>query len=187
MKTARLWQDLGPLAVFFAAYKFAGIFWATGLFMAATVLALGLGWLNERRFRIMPLITLVLVLFFGGLTLFFRASTFIKMKPTAIYLLFAAALGGGALFGRYYLKALLDGAFVLPDAVWRTLTWRWAGFFVALAGLNELVWRNVAEATWVNFKVFGLMPLVFGFAMLNMPLILKHAQEETPKDAPSES
>lgn len=178
MKTERLVQDMGPLVAFFLTYKFAGIFWATGVLMGATAAALAWGWLSTRRVRIMPLITLGLVLVFGALTLYFRDSTFIKMKPTAIYLLFAAALGGGALFGQYYLKMVFDGAFDLPDALWRTLTWRWTGFFIALAGLNELVWRNFAESTWVNFKVFGLLPLVFGFALLNMPLMLKTMHED---------
>ncbi len=182
MKSTKLLQDLGPLAVFFLAYKLAGIFWATGLFMAATVLALAWGWLGERRLRLMPVITLVLVLFFGTLTLYFRDSTFIKMKPTAIYLLFAAALGGGAAFGQYYLKMVFDGAFEMPDRAWRTLSWRWTGFFVVLAGLNELVWRTMSESAWVNFKVFGLMPLVFGFALLNMPLVLKYMRNEAGKN-----
>ncbi len=178
MKSHRLLEDLGPLAVFFLAYKFAGIFWATGLFMAATALALLWSWLRDKRVRVMPVITLALVLVFGSLTLYFRDSTFIKMKPTAIYLLFAAALGSGAIFGQYYLKMLFDGAFDLPDAAWRTLTWRWAAFFAALAALNELVWRTMSESAWVNFKVFGLMPLVFGFALLNMPLMLRHMRED---------
>ncbi len=183
MKNNRLLLDMGPLVIFFAAYKFAGIFWATGLFMGATVLALGLGWFSEKRLRIMPVITLVLVLFFGGLTLYFKDSTFIKMKPTAIYLLFALALGGGAAFGQYYLKVVFDGAFHMPDAVWRVLTWRWAGFFVALAILNEVIWRNFSESAWVNFKVFGLLPLTFGFAFANMPLMLKYIHEEKSEDA----
>ncbi|MDQ7020192.1 MAG: septation protein A [Robiginitomaculum sp.] len=179
MKNNRLLLDMGPLVIFFAAYKFAGIFWATGLFMVAMVLALGFSWLSEKRLRIMPVITLVLVLFFGSMTLYFQNSTFIKMKPTAIYLLFAMALGGGAAFGQYYLKVVFDGAFEMPDAVWRTLSWRWAAFFVALAVLNELIWRNFSENIWVDFKVFGLLPLTLVFAFANMPLMMKHMRDES--------
>jgi intracellular septation protein len=182
MKNNRLLLDMGPLVIFFAAYKFAGIFWATGLFMGATVLALGYSWLSEKRLRTMPVITLILVMFFGGLTLYFQNSTFIKMKPTAIYLLFAMALGGGAVFGQYYLKVVFDGAFEMPDAVWRVLSWRWAGFFIALAVLNEAIWRNFSESTWVNFKVFGLLPLTFGFAFANMPLMLKYMRDDKEKE-----
>ncbi len=182
MKANRFLLDIGPLIIFFAAFKFAGILWATGLFMGAMVLALGFSWLTEKRLRIMPVITLVLVLFFGGLTLYFKDSTFIKMKPTAIYLLFAMALGGGAAFGQYYLKVVFDGAFEMPDSVWRILSWRWTGFFLALAVLNEAIWRNFSESTWVNFKVFGLLPLTFGFAFANMPLMLKYMREDEAKE-----
>ena len=178
MKPNRLLLDIGPLVIFFVTYKLAGIFWATGLFMGATLLALGLGWLSEKRLRVMPVITLVLVLFFGGLTLYFKDSTFIKMKPTAIYLLFAMALGGGTLFRQYYLKVVFDSAFHLPDQIWQILSWRWTGFFVALAMLNELIWRNFSESIWVNFKVFGLLPLTLVFAFANMPLMLKHMRED---------
>jgi intracellular septation protein len=178
MKNNRLLLDMGPLILFFVTYKFAGIFWATGVLMLGVSAALLVGWINEKRFRVMPVITLVLVLFFGGLTLYFQNSTFIKMKPTAIYLLFALALGGGAVFGQYYLKVVFDGAFHMPDAVWRTLSWRWAGFFIALAGLNEAIWRNFSESVWVNFKVFGLLPLTLVFAFANMPLMMKYMRED---------
>jgi intracellular septation protein len=181
MKNNRLLLDIGPLVLFFVTYKFADIFWATGVLMLGVSAALLVGWINEKRFRVMPVITLVLVLFFGGLTLYFRDSTFIKMKPTAIYLLFALALGGGAAFGQYYLKVVFDGAFEMPDAVWRTLSWRWTGFFVSLAVLNELIWRNFSESIWVNFKVFGLLPLTLGFAIANMPLMIKFMHEDEAK------
>ncbi len=186
MKSNRLWFDLGPLIIFFVTYKVAGILWATGIFMVATIAALSLSYMAEKRLRIMPVITLVLVMFFGGLTLYFKDSTFIKMKPTAIYLLFASALGGGALFRQYYLKVVFDGAFDMPDAIWRTLTWRWAAFFVALALLNEAIWRNFSESTWVSFKVFGFLPLTFGFALANMPLMLKYMRQDEPKDQKGE-
>ncbi len=174
MKSSRLLFDLGPLIIFFVAYKFAGIFWATGIFMVAASLALLLGWLAEKRLRVMPLVTLVLVLVLGGLTLYLGDSTFIKMKPTVVYLVFAVILGGGIIFDQYYLKFVFDGAFHLPDQAWRVLTWRWVAFFSALAVVNEIVWRNFSESMWVNFKVFGILPLVFGFALANTPFMLKY-------------
>ncbi len=182
MKNNRLLLDMGPLVVFFVAYKFAGIFWATGVLMLGVSAALVIGWLSEKRLRIMPVITLVLVLFFGGLTLYFQNSTFIKMKPTAIYLLFAMALGGGAFFNQYYLKVVFDGAFQMPDAVWRVLSWRWTGFFVFLAIVNELIWRNFSESVWVNFKVFGLLPLTLGFTVVNIPLMLNYMADDEKKE-----
>lgn len=178
MKNNRLWLDLGPLIIFFITYKFAGILWATGVLMVATAITLSLSFMAEKRLRVMPVITLVLVIFFGGLTLYFKDSTFIKMKPTAIYILFALALGSGAVFGQYFLKVVFDGAFDLPDTIWRTLTWRWAGFFVALAVLNEVIWRNFSENIWVSFKVFGFLPLTIVFALANMPLMLKYMRKD---------
>lgn len=170
----RLALDLGPLLVFFAAYEFFGIFVATGCFMVAVLAALAFGLVRERRFAPMPLFTAVLVLVFGGLTLYLRNDIFIKMKPTVLYTLFGALLLGGLAFNQLLIKYVFAQAFDLSDTGWRTLTWRWGIFFLALAALNEFVWRNFSTAGWVYFKVWAVIPLIFLFAVAQTPLILKH-------------
>lgn len=170
----RLALDLGPLMIFFAAYEVFGIFAATGCFMVAVLAALGLGYVREHRLAPMPLFTAILVLIFGGLTLYLRNDAFIKMKPTVLYALFGLLLAGGLAFNQLLIKHVFAQAFRLTDAGWRSLTWRWAIFFFALAALNEIVWRNFSTATWVYFKVWFVVPLIFVFALAQTPLILKH-------------
>lgn len=181
MPLARLLSDLGPLILFFVAYKFAGIFVATATFMVTTVLSLGLIWWREKKIAVMPLFTAVLVLIFGSLTLIFKDATFIKMKPTILYAFFGIFLLGGLKFERHFLRMVFAQAFELDDAGWRALTWRWGLFFLTLAGLNEAVWRNTSTAAWVDFKVFAIMPLIFVFAIAQTPLVLRH---QVVKDAP---
>lgn len=171
---ARLALDLGPLLMFFAAYQLAGIFAATGAFMVASLIALGVGYAIERRISPVPLFTAILVLIFGGLTLYLKNGTFIKMKPTVLYAFFGLTLLGGLSFGRLFIKYVFETAFQLTDVGWRKLTYRWGFFFLALAVLNEVVWRDMSEATWVKFKVFGIIPLIMLFALAQMPLVLKH-------------
>jgi intracellular septation protein len=170
----RLALDLGPLLVFFAAYQMAGIFGATGAFMIASLISLGVGYAIERRISPVPLFTAILVLIFGGLTLYLKNGTFIKMKPTVLYAFFGLTLLGGLAFGRLFIKYVFETAFQLNEIGWRKLTWRWGIFFLALAVLNEVIWRSMAEATWVKFKVFGIIPLIMVFALAQMPLVLKH-------------
>jgi intracellular septation protein len=170
----RLALDLGPLLVFFAAFRFFGIFTATGCFMAGVLLALCIGYFRERRISPMPLITAVLVLVFGALTLYLRNDIFIKMKPTALYTLFSLLLVGGLVCNRLFIRYVFSQAFELDDTGWRVLTWRWAAFFLSLAILNELVWRNFATSTWVSFKVWAIIPLIFLFALAQTPLIFRH-------------
>src|SRR4029079_18901275 len=122
----------------------------------------------------MALVSAVVVLVFGGATLFFQNETFIKLKPTIIYLLFAGTLFGGLIFRKTLLEMVFDQVFHLTDEGWRRLTVRWALFFLALAVLNEIVWRTQSTDTWVTFKVFGVMPLTFLFAALQYPLLMKH-------------
>ena len=175
--SGQLWRfvlDLGPLLVFFVAFKFFGIFTATACFMAAVLVALVAGYLRERRLSPMPLITAALVLVFGTLTLYLRNDTFIKMKPTALYLLFSLILIGGLASERLFIKYVFSQAFELSDAGWRVLTWRWAGFFLALAILNEIMWRNFPTAIWVSFKVWAIIPLIFLFALAQTPLVFRH-------------
>jgi intracellular septation protein len=174
----RVALDLGPLLVFFAGYQFAGIFVATGAFMAASLLALGAGYAIERRISPIPLFTAILVLIFGGLTLYLKNGTFIKMKPTVLYAFFGLTLLVGLGFGRLFIKYVFATAFELTEVGWRKLTYRWGFFFLLLAALNEIVWRNAPEAAWVKFKVFGIIPLIMLFALAQMPLVLKHEMKE---------
>ena len=170
----RLVLDLGPLIAFFAAFRFFDIFVATACFMVAILVALGFGYLREHRLSPIPLVTAVLVLVFGALTLYLRNDIFIKMKPTVLYTLFGLLLLGGLAFNQLLIRHVFSQAFELDDAGWRALTWRWSGFFLALAVLNEVVWRNFATSIWVSFKVWAIIPMIFLFALAQTPLIVKH-------------
>jgi intracellular septation protein len=173
----KLVLDFGPLALFFFANAHYGIFVATAVFMAAVVAALAASYALTRHFPIMTLVTAFIVVVFGGLTLFLHDATFIKVKPTIIYALFGAVLIGGLIFNKPLLGVVLDSLFQITDEGWRKLTLRWALFFFALAVLNEIVWRNVSTDLWVDFKVFGVMPLTFLFGALQVPLLKKYAIE----------
>jgi intracellular septation protein len=126
---------------------------------------------------IMPVVTAIIVVVFGGLTLILHNDLFIKIKPTILYALFGAVLAGGLLFGKSFLGIVFDSLFHLTEQGWRKLTLRWALFFFALAVLNEIVWRNASTDAWVNFKVFGVLPLTFLFGALQYPLLRKYAVE----------
>jgi intracellular septation protein len=179
----KLALDLGPLVLFFIANGRFGIFGATGVFMAATVVALAAGYVLTRHVPMMPLVSAIVVLIFGGLTLYLQDETFIKIKPTIIYVLFGAILLGGQIMGKPLLAMVFDQMFHLNPEGWRKLTIRWAIFFFALAVLNEIVWRTQTTDTWVAFKVFGFMPLTFIFAAAQYPLLQKYAVKESASDA----
>lgn len=170
----KLLIDVGPLVVFFLTYAKAGIFWATGVLMVATVVALIASRVLLGRFALAPAVTAVLVVVFGGLTFLLDDPSFIKIKPTIINLMFAGILGFGVVTGRPLLKMFMGEALRLTDEGWRQMTVRWAVFFLVMAGLNEIVWRNFSEAAWVNFKVFGILPLTLLFAMAQVGLIKRH-------------
>jgi intracellular septation protein len=173
----KLVLDIGPLVLFFAANSKFGIFAATGTFMVAALIALAVGYVMTRRIEVMTLVTAVIVIVFGSLTLVLHDATFIKLKPTIIYLLFGGTLLGGLAFGKPLLGMLFDQMFHLTEEGWRKLTWRWALFFFALAVLNEIVWRNFSTDFWVSFKLFGALPLTFLFGALQVPLINKYSVE----------
>jgi intracellular septation protein len=173
----KLALDFGPLLLFFFANSRYGIFVATATFMVAVLVALGVSYALTRHFPIMAIVTAIIVLVFGGLTLVLHNDTFIKIKPTIIYALFGGVLLGGLLLGKPLLGAVLDSMFQLTEEGWRKLTWRWALFFFALAILNEIVWRNASTDVWVDFKVFGVVPLTFLFGALQVPLLKKYAAE----------
>lgn len=174
----RLALDLGPLLIFFASFKFFGIFGATAAFMAAVLAALAIGYALERRISPMPLFTAVLVVIFGGLTLYLKNDIFIKMKPTVLYGFFGAVLLGGLASGRLFIKYVFAQAFELNEAGWKKLTVRWGLFFLALAALNEAVWRSTTTDIWVSFKVWGIIPLIFLFALAQTRLVIKHQAPE---------
>lgn len=183
----RLALDLGPLLIFFAGFKYLGIFGATALFMVAVVVALALDYIWEKRLSPIPLFTAVLVVIFGGLTLYLQNAVFIKMKPTVLYAFFGLTLLGGLRFNRLFIKYVFAQAFELTEAGWRKLTLRWGFFFLALAVLNEAVWRNASEANWVSFKVWVIVPLIFIFALAQTPMIMKHHAAAPEGDAPPDN
>ena len=198
----KLVLELGPLGVFFfanargawLAERFpalaalggdnpasAPIFVATALFIVATLTSLAVSLALTRRLPVMPFVTGIVVLVFGGLTLWLQDDTFIKMKPTIVNSLFGAVLLGGLFFGKSLIGYVLDSVFNLTEAGWRKLTFRWGVFFFVLAVLNEIVWRTQTTDFWVSFKVFGILPLTVLFTLTQMPLIQRHALPETEK------
>ena len=197
----KLVLDLGPLLLFFLANtrpalfepwlapiipvavqtgERSGIFVATAVFIVAILLALAVSYALTRHLPVMALVSAVVVVVFGGATLFFQNETFIKLKPTIIYLLFAGTLFGGLIFRKPLLAMVFNQMFNLTGEGWHKLTVRWALFFLALAILNEMVWRTQTTDTWVAFKVFGVAPLTFIFAALQYPLLTKY--DASPKD-----
>ena len=175
--------EVGPLIVFFVVNAKMGIFTATAVFMVAIVLSLGYSYLKLKKIPTLPLVTGVVVLIFGGLTLYLEDEMFIKLKPTIVNTLFACALFGGLAFKKSYLKSVLDTALFLDDEGWRKLTWRWAWFFLLLAVINEVVWRTQTTDMWVNFKVFAIMPLTLVFSFTQLPLIFRHQLEDQPANS----
>jgi intracellular septation protein A len=191
---AKLALELGPLVLFFFVnsrgemlierFPVLGaigkpIFLATAVFMAAMAVSLVVSWTMTRRLAIMPLVTGVVVAVFGTLTLILQDDTFIKMKPTIVNTLFGVTLLIGLGFGKSLVGYVFDDAFKLDDAGWKTLTWRWALFFLLLAVLNEVVWRTQSTDFWVAFKVWGILPLTLVFSAAQLPLLMRHAIGES--------
>lgn len=179
----KLLVELGPLIVFFMVNWQAGkyltdpqqaIFWATGSFMVATLAALVASRALFGKVAVMPLVTGVFVMVFGGLTLWLQNDQFIKMKPTIVNAMFAGILGFGLATGRTFLKIVFGDVMRLTDEGWRKLTVRWCGFFLFLALANEVIWRNFSTDFWVSFKVFGIMPLTMLFALTQVGLLKQH-------------
>ncbi len=175
----KLLIDLVPLAVFFIAYRLVGLFPATAILMVATLISVVAAKVLLGKVSPMLIVSAVLVTLFGGLTLAFDDARFIKMKPTLVNILFAAALGFGAITRRNLLQYVLGEAIQLTSDGWRQLTLRWIGLFLVLAALNELVWRTQSEQTWVNFKFPGMVILTAGFMALQMPLLRRCAIEKS--------
>jgi intracellular septation protein len=170
----KLVLDIGPLVLFFAANSKFGIYAATGSFMVAVLIALGISYAMTRHIAIMPVVTAIIVLVFGGLTLVLHDELFIKLKPTIIYVLFGGTLLAGLALDKPFLSIMFDQMFHLTPQGWRKLTWRWALFFLFLAVINEIVWRTQTTDFWVSFKLFGVVPLTFLFGALQYPLLVKY-------------
>ncbi len=174
----KLLIEAGPLLLFFVVNAKWGIFAGTAAYMVAAAVAMSASWLLIGRVAIMPVIALVFVLAFGGLTLWLHDDTFIKVKVTLINALFGLLLLAGLALRRPWLKLVMGEALKMDDEGWRRLTLRWALFFLFLAALNEVVWRSLSTDAWVNFKVFGLLPLTFLFAIAQTPLMTRHMIHE---------
>lgn len=168
--------DYGPLAAFLFGYVTGDLMKATVWLMAATGIAVLTSLIIERRIPWMPLTTAVIVGIFGGLTLWLKDDTFIKMKPTIIQFLFAGALLGGLAFGKSFLKPMLQSAWTLSDAAWRKLTFRFALFFIATGILNEVVWRTQSTDFWVTFKLVGLFGMTLVFFIAQTPFIVRESK-----------
>ncbi|MGF9694900.1 MULTISPECIES: septation protein A [unclassified Rhizobium] len=190
----KLALEIGPLLVFFFANlrgewlveRFPALsalggplLVATGVFMAATVISLVVSKIVFKHLPVMPFVSGVVVMVFGGLSIWLQDETFIKMKPTIVNTLFGVTLLVGLLFGKSLLGYVFNAAFQLTDEGWRKLTLRWGVFFLFLAVINEVVWRNFSDAVWVNFKVWGTMPITIAFTLAQMPLIMRHSVDKT--------
>ena len=174
----KLLIDIGPLAVLFVFYTRGDLKTAILPFMIATIIAVLISYIIEKKIPIMPTVGAVIILIFGGLTIYFDNETFFKMKPTIINLLFAAVLYGGVILNKSLLRYLLGAALKLQDEGWDILTKRWIGFFIALAILNEIIWRTQTTDIWVNFKVFGILPITFIFTLAQFSTIKKYQIED---------
>ncbi|WP_448665009.1 septation protein IspZ [Sphingomonas sp. CJ20] len=188
----RMLIDFGPLGVFFLVNSYAPglqiqrIIAATAAFMVAMVAAMLLSWWKAKHVSPMLWITAALVLPFGALTIYFHDQSFIQMKPTIVYTMFAVILGYGLIADKPLLQSLLETAYPgLSARGWRLLTINWTGFFVAMAILNEAMRHVLTWDQWVTFKTWGVIPMTLVFAMLNIPMLLKHGlQLEKPTDTP---
>jgi intracellular septation protein len=176
----KLALELGPLLVFFIANAHWSIFIGTAAFMAAVLLALAVSYVLTRSVPVIALLSTVVVIVFGGLTLILHDAMFIKLKPTIIYTLFGTILLAGLAVGRPLLTIVFGEVFELTPEGWRKLTIRWALFFLAMAALNEIVWRTQSTDFWVTFKAFGVLPLTALFAALQVPLVTRHELPSTP-------
>lgn len=191
--TLKLVLEIGPIILFILSYNFGDrlieafnlgepfsrpIFLATAVIMVATLISIAVSWSVTRTLPAMPIVTAVVVSIFGGLTLYLQDDTFIKLKPTIINTLFGVTLIAGMLMGRSFLKVVMGPAFELDQEGWNKLTWRWGFFFLFLAVVNEVVWRNFSEAFWVGFKFWGMTGLTMAFVACQLPMMMKHSPNQ---------
>jgi intracellular septation protein len=192
-----IWTDIGPVLAFVIVFnvlqnaegpglfsKDNAIFWATGVFMAGVAAAIGWTLMKGRKLPPMLIITGTVVMVFGGLTLFLQDKTFAFIKPTIINILFALTILGSLAIGRNIWKTAFEHTFTMPDRAWKIFALRWAAFYVVLAIINEIIWRNFSEEFWANSKLFLSIPLAIIFMVINLPFLMKHNIEE--KDPPAD-
>lgn len=191
-----IWTDIGPVLAFVIVFnimqnfadetgpfsKETAIFWATGVFMGSVALAIGYTLLKGRKLPPMLIITGVVVMTFGGLTLWLQDEWFAFVKPTIINMLFAVTILGSLAIGRNIWKTAFEHAFQLPDHAWKIFALRWAAFYVVLAIINEVIWRNFSKEFWVNSKLFLSIPLAIVFMVINLPFLMKHNIEDAGAD-----
>ena len=171
--------EFGPLLLFFGAnYLYQDLMFSVKILVLATVISLGLSWAYERRIPMMAAFGCGALVFFAGLTLYFDNELFIKVKPTVLTLIFAAAIAGGRFIGRNPLAALMGSQLRLDYEGWRKLSWLWVAMFVCSAIANEIAWRNLSTDAWVTFKVFGLTGISLVFVLLTLPVIQKHQKQD---------
>src|SRR5690606_5349909 len=192
-----VWTDIGPVLAFVLVYnvvrrfpenngllsKENGIYWATGVFMAAVAGAIGWTLMKGRKLPPMLIITGVVVMVFGGLTLYLQDPKFAYYKPTIINMLFCVTILGSLAIRRNIWKTAFGHAFTMTDHAWKIFALRWAAFYAVLAVINELIWRNFSEDFWSNSKLFLSIPLAIGFMLLNLPFLMKHNIEPTEEKA----
>ena len=171
----RMLLDFGPLLLFFGAnYLYGDLMFSVKVLVAATLVSLGISWISERRIPMMAAFGCGALVFFAGLTLYFDNELFIKIKPTILTLMFAAAIAGGRALGRNPLAAIMGAQVKLTDAGWRIMSWLWVAMFSCSALANEIAWRTLSTDAWVTFKVFGLTGISLAFIAISLPIIHKH-------------
>ncbi|MDE2444718.1 MAG: septation protein A [Alphaproteobacteria bacterium] len=180
-QTRKMILEMGPLVAFFLTNWKFGIFYGTAVFMVGTLISLVITYMVTGKIAKFVLASAIFVGIFGGLTIYLHNDLFIKFKVTLANVTFAAVLFGGLYFNRLFLKDIMGQAMELPEACWRVLTIRWGLFFMFMAVLNEVVWRNFTTDQWVTFKAFGLMGLTLVFAIANAPYMAKHMEDSPPR------
>jgi len=176
----KLLVEFGPIIVFFATYKYADIFKATLYMVIVTVVSLIVSYIIDRKLSVPLMISGAILLLSGSITLISGNPAYIKMKPTIVYLIFGIILYVGYIKNRPFIKHVLGSAFSMNDSNWLVISLRFAYYFVGMAIVNELVWRNFSESFWVNFKVFGAVPITLIFIIFQIPFLLRNKQDNSP-------
>ena len=194
-RKSSLWSELGPALAFVLVYnlllrlpaetgllsKETALYWATGVLIIITLIIIAMKWLRRQKIPPMLIVSSVIIGSFGTLGIVFQSKLLLFIKPTIINLVFASLILGGLATGRNLLKSLIGHSMTLTDQAWRILAIRWSIFFIAMAGLNEYIWRNYSEAVWANWKL-GYIPITFLFVIANTPFMMKHMPEDNPLD-----
>lgn len=176
----KLLVEFGPIIVFFATYKYGNIFQATLYMVVVTAISLVISYIIDKKLSMPLIISGITLLITGSITLLSGNPMYIKMKPTLVYLVFGLTLYVGYLKNKPLIKHVLGSAFTMNDSHWVIVSRRFAYYFFAMAIINEMVWRNFSEGFWVNFKVFGAVPITFIFILFQVPFLLRNKQDNSP-------